>query len=107
MVRTFEQLSHVKIVPRFFPFLVTPGSEPETLNPSSTGTELLTPCLATGVLCTGMVTGRAGAWVEEADRAGPGGDADEDIDSEARELRVVVAVCKPTALDSDACVGME
>ena len=61
IVRTFEQLSHVKIVPRFFPFLVTPDSEPETLNPSSTGTELLTPRLATGVLCAGMVTGRVGA----------------------------------------------
>jgi hypothetical protein len=61
MIRTFEQLSHVKIDPRFFPFLVTtlitPDGEPETLNPSSTGTELLTPRPATGVICTGMVTG--------------------------------------------------
>lgn len=41
------------------------------------------------------------------DGAGPGGDADEDMDSEARELRVVVAASKPTALDIDANVSIE
>ncbi len=62
----------MKIVPRFFPFLVTTlvtpafdsveaGGEPETLNPSSTGTELLTPRLAAGVLYAGMLTEPAGA----------------------------------------------
>ena len=57
IIRTFEQLSHVKIVPRFFPFLViTPDGEPEMLNPSSKGTELLTPRLETGI-----VTGPVGA----------------------------------------------
>lgn len=95
------------MVPRFFPFLVTADGELETLNASSTGTELLTPCLATGQ-CTGMVKGLVGAWGEDVEWAGPGGDADEeDIDSEARELRVVVAVSKPAALDVDASFSIE
>jgi hypothetical protein len=53
MERTFEQLSHVKIVPRFFPFFVAPpitpafesdgGGVPEILKESSTGTETTDP----------------------------------------------------------------
>lgn len=92
----------MKIVPRFFPFLVAPpitpafrsvggGGVPEMLEVSSTGTELLIPFLMTGALSTGIGTGPVGAWMELAETSGPGGDT-EDIDSEARELRVVDAV---------------
>jgi len=104
---TFEQLSHVKIVPRFFPFFVAPpvtpalesargGGVPEMLNPSSTGTELLIPFLAAGVLNIGIVTGPVGARAKVEETSRPGGDTDEDMDNDARELRVVVAVCKTT-----------
>lgn len=103
MARTFEQLSHVKIVPRFFPFLVAPpitpafesvggGGVPERLKVSSTGTELLFPFLVTGALSTGIGTGPVGARMELVETSGPGGDTEEDIDSEARELRVVDVV---------------
>lgn len=102
MARTFEQLSHVKIVPRFFPFLVAPptptfesvggGGVPEILEVSSTGTELLIPFLVTGVLSTGIGTGPVGARMELVETSGPGGDTEEDIDSEARELRGLDAV---------------
>ena len=99
MGRTFEQLSHVKIVPRFFPFFVAPpiapafesdgGGVPEILKESSTGTELLIPFPVTGALCTGISTGLVGARVELVEMSGPSGDTEEDIDREARELRVV------------------
>lgn len=102
MGRTFEQLSHVKIVPRFFPFFVAPpittifesigGGVPEMLKASSTGTELLIPFLVTGTLGIGIATGPVGARMELVEMSGPGGDTEEDIDSEARELRVVDAV---------------
>jgi hypothetical protein len=92
----------VKIVPRFFPFLVAPpitpafesigGGVPEMLEASSTGTELLIPFLVTGALSTGIATGPVGARMELVEMSGPGGDTEEEIDSEARELRVVDAV---------------
>ena len=102
MGRTFEQLSHVKIVPRFFPFLVAPpitpafesdgGGVPEILKASSKGTELLIPFPVMGALSTGLSTGLVGARTELVEMSGAGGDTEEDIDSEARELRVLDAV---------------
>ena len=103
MARTFEQLSHVKIVPRFFPFFAAPpitpafesimgGGVPEMLEASSKGTELLIPFLVAGVPSTGIATGPVGAGMELVEMSGPGGDTEEDIDSKARELRVVDAV---------------
>jgi hypothetical protein len=62
------------------------------LKESSTGRELLILFLATGALSTGIATGPVGALMELVDMSGPGGDTEEDIDSEARELRVVDAV---------------
>ena len=92
----------MKVVPRFFPFLVAPpitpafesvggGGVPETLDASSMGMELLTPLLVM-VLNTGIVTGVVGVWLELVEISGPGGDTEEDIDNEARELRVVAGV---------------
>lgn len=105
---TFEQLSHVKVVPRFFPFLVAPpirpafesvrgGGVPETLNASSMGTELLTPFLVVA-LSIGIATGMVGVRLELVEMSGPGGDTEEDIDSEAKELRVVAGVGSTTGL---------
>jgi hypothetical protein len=71
------------------------------LNPSSTGTELLIPFLAAGVLNIGIVTGPVGARAKVEETSRPGGDTDEDMDNDARELRVVVAVCKTTGLGTD------
>ena len=99
---TFEQLSHVKVVPRFFPFLaalpITPAFESvggggvlETLDTSSMGTELLTPFVVVA-LNTGIATGMVGVRLELVEMSGPGGDTEEDIDNEARELRVVAGV---------------
>jgi hypothetical protein len=92
----------VKVVPRFFPFLVPPpitpafesvggGGVPETLDPSSMGMELLTPFLVVA-LSTGIATGMVGVLLELVETSGPGGDTEEDIDNEARELRVVAGV---------------
>jgi len=103
---TFEQLSHVKIVPRFFPFFVTEpvtiafesaggGGEPETLDPSSTGTERLIPCLVTEARSAGIATGPVGAR-GEADESGPGSGTDGDVDSEAKEPSAAAAVCSTT-----------
>jgi len=99
----------VKVVPRFFPFFVAPpvtpalesargGGVPEILDPSSTGTELLIPFLIAVVPRTGIATGPVGAREKVAETSGPGGDTDEDIVKEARELRVVVAVGNTTGL---------
>lgn len=99
----------MKVVPRFFPFFdappVTPalesargGGVPEILDPSSTGTELLIPFLIAVVPRTGIATGPVGARAKVEETSGHGGDTDEDIDNEARELRVVVAVCNTTGL---------
>lgn len=98
----------MKVVPRFFPFFVAPpvtpalesakgGGVPEILDPSSTGTELLIPCFITVVPRTGIATGPVGARAKVEETSGPG-DTDEDMDNEARELRVVVAVCSTTGL---------
>ena len=62
------------------------------LKASSTGRELLMSFLVTGALSTGIATGPVGARMELVEMSGPGGDTEEDIDSEARELRVVDAV---------------
>ena len=102
----------MKIVPRFFPFFVAPpvtpalesargGGVPEMLDPSSTGTELLIPFLAAGVLSIGIAMGPVGARAKVEETSRPGGDTDEDMDNDARELRVVVAVCKTTGLGTD------
>lgn len=64
----------MKVVPRFFPFLVAPpitpafesvggGGVPDTLNASSTGRELLTPFVVVA-LSTGIVTGMVGVRLE-------------------------------------------
>jgi len=93
----------VKVVPRFFPFFAAPpitpafesvegGGVPETLDLSSMGTELLRPFIVAGALSTGIATGRVGVRLELVEMSGPGGDTEEDIDSEARELRVVAGV---------------
>jgi hypothetical protein len=97
----------VKVVPRFFPLFVTApvtpafesagGGEPETLDPSSTGTERLILCLATETLSTGIATGPVGARLE-ADRSVPGSDTDGDMDCEAREPSAVAVVCSATGL---------
>jgi hypothetical protein len=91
----------VKVVPRFFPFLVAPpitpafesvgGGVPETLYASSMGIKLLTPFVVVA-LSTGIATGMVGVRLELVEMSGPGGDAEEDIDNEARELRVVAGV---------------
>jgi hypothetical protein len=92
----------VKVVPRFFPFLValpiTPtfdsvggGGVPETLDASSMGMELLTPFLVVA-LSTGIATGKVGVRLDLAEMSGLGGGTEEDIDNEARELRVVAGV---------------
>ena len=99
----------MKVVPRFFPFFVAPpvtpalesargGGVPEMLDPSSTGTEPLIPFFIAVVPRTGIATGPVGARVKVEETSGPGGDTDEDMDSEARELRVVDAVCSTTGL---------
>jgi len=99
----------VKVVPRFFPFFVAPpitpalesargGGVPEMLVPSSTGTELLMPLLIAVVPRTGIATGPVGARAKVEETSGPGGDTDEDIDNEARELRVVIALGSTTGL---------
>ena len=93
----------MKVVPRFFPFLVAPpitpafesvggGGVPEKLDASSMGRELLTPLLVVVALSTGIATGVVGVWLELVEMSGPGGDTEEDIDKEARELRVVAGV---------------
>jgi hypothetical protein len=56
------------------------------------GTELLRPFRVAGALSTGIATGRVGVRLELVEMPGPGGDTEEDIDSEARELRVVAWV---------------
>jgi hypothetical protein len=101
----------VNVVPRFFPFFVatpvTPalessrGGVSETLNPSSAGAELLIPFLGTTVLSTGIATGTVGARVTVEETSSPGGDTDEDMDNDARELRVVVALCNVAGLGTD------
>jgi hypothetical protein len=64
----------VKVVPRFFPFLVPPPITPafesvegggvlETLKPSSMGRELLTPFIVVA-LSTGIATGMVGVRLE-------------------------------------------
>jgi hypothetical protein len=101
----------VKIVARFFPLfvtaLVTPdfesvggGGEPETLDPSSTGTERLILCLATEALSMGIATGPVGARVE-ANKSTPGSGADGDIDCEVREPSAAAGVCSATGLGTD------
>lgn len=62
------------------------------LEASSMGTELLIPFLVTGALSTGIATGPVSARMELVEMLGPGGDTEEDIDNEARELRVLDAV---------------
>ena len=91
----------MKVVPRFFPLLVAApimavfesvgGGVLETLGASSMGTELLTPFLVVA-LSTGIATGMVGVRLELVEISGPGGDTEEDIDNEARELRVVAGV---------------
>lgn len=99
----------MKVVPRFFPFFVAPpdtpalesargGGVPEMLDPSSTGTELLIPLLIAAVPRSGIATGPVDARAKVEETSGPGGDTDEDIDNEARELRVVIAVGSTTGL---------
>ena len=99
----------MKVVPRFFPFFVAPpvtpalesargGGVPEMLDPSSTGTELLMPFLIAVVPRAGIAMGPVGARAKVEETSGPGGDTDEDIDNEARELRAVVAVWSTTDL---------
>jgi len=105
----------VNVVPRFFPFFVatptTPalesarGGVPETLDPSSAGAELLIPFLAAGVQSTGIATGTVGARVTVEEMSNPGGDTDEDMDNDARELRVVVALCSAAGLGTDVSTG--
>jgi hypothetical protein len=104
----------VNVVPRFFPFFVatptTPalesarGGVPETLDPSSAGAKLLIPFLA-GVLSTGIATGTVGARVTVEEMSNPGGDTDEDMDNDARELSVVVALCSAAGLGTDVSTG--
>ena len=67
------------------------GGVLETLEASSMGTELLTPFLVVA-LSTGIATGMVGVRLELVEMSGPGGDTEEDIDNEARELRVVAGV---------------
>jgi hypothetical protein len=55
------------------------------------GMELLTPFLVVA-LSTGIATGMVGVLLELVETSGPGGDTEEDIDNEARELRVVAGV---------------
>jgi hypothetical protein len=94
----------VNVIPRFFPFFVATalessrGDVSETLNPSSAGAELLIPFLGTAVLSTGIATGTVGARVTVEETSSPGGDTDEDMDNDARELRVVVALCNTADL---------
>jgi hypothetical protein len=98
----------VKVVPRFFPLFVTVpvtpafesaegGGEPETLDPSSTGTERLILCLATETLSTGIATGPVGARLE-TDKSVPGSDTDGDMDCEARGPSAAAVVCSATGL---------
>lgn len=70
------------------------------LDPSSTRTELLVPFLATGER-VGIATGPVGARVKVKDTSGPCGDAEEDMDSEAREARGVAIVCSTMGLGTD------
>jgi hypothetical protein len=103
----------VKIVPRFFPFFVAApattafesggGGEPETLDPSSTGTERLIPCLVTEARSAGIATGPVGAR-GEADESGPGSGTDGDMDSEARVPSAAAAVCSATGLEIDISI---
>jgi hypothetical protein len=55
------------------------------------GKELLTPFVVVA-LNTGIATGMVGVRLELVEMSGPGGDTEEDIDNEARELRVVAGV---------------
>ena len=107
----------MKIVPRFFPFFVTEpvtiafesaggGGEPETLDPSSTGTERLIPCLVTEARSAGIATGPVGAR-GEADESGPGSGTDGDVDSEAKEPSAAAAVCSTTGLGMDVSIERE
>jgi hypothetical protein len=107
----------VKTVPRFFPFLAAPpiapsfesarGGVPEMLDPSSTGTERLIPSPATGALDMGIATGTAGARVKVEETSGPGGDTEEDMDSEASELSVLAVVCNATGLRTGVRTGQK
>jgi hypothetical protein len=56
------------------------------------GRELLTPFLVVVALSTGIATGMVGVRLELVEMSRPGGDTEEDIDKEARELRVVAGV---------------
>jgi len=103
---TFEQFSHVKVVPRFLPFLLVPPVtadfdsviKSETLVPSSTGTDLLILFLEVWALDPGIATGTVGAREKVEEPSGPCGDAEEDMDIEARELRVVAALGRTAVL---------
>jgi hypothetical protein len=55
------------------------------------GIELLTLLLVVA-LSTGIATGVVGVRLELVEMSGPGGDTEEDIDNEARELRAVAGV---------------